>query len=119
MSEAPDQELIEVGELDFDQWNDYAVDQGWSDGLPLYVPSEEKVAALVAACHGDNEPFPPMPPRRVVPTLQSIAANAVMAGCRPEDFPAVVAAVRAVLVPEYNLHGTLATTHPCGQGLYI
>ena len=119
MSEAPDQELIEIGELDFDQWNDYAVDQGWSDGLPLYVPSEEKVAALVAACHGDNEPFPPMPPRRVVPTLQSIAANAVMAGCRPEYFPAVVAAVRAVLVPGYNLHGTLATTHPCGQGLYI
>ena len=41
------------------------------------VPTEDKVAALVGMCRGDNEPFPPMSPRRVVPTLQSIAANAV------------------------------------------
>ena len=48
---------------------------------------------------------------------QNIAATgyAVQAGY----FPAVVAAVRAVLVPGYNLHGTLATTHPCGPGLIL
>ncbi len=49
----------------------------------------------------------------MVPTLQSLAANAVMAGCKPEYFPVVLAALRGVLVPDYNLHGTLATTHPC------
>lgn len=119
MTNLQDEELVEIGELDFDQWNDYALAQEWGDGLPLMVPTEAKVEALIATCRGANEPFPPMPPRRVIPTLQSIAANAVMAGCRPDSFPAVVAAVRAILVPGYNLHGTLATTHPCGPGLII
>ena len=57
-----------------------------------------------------------MPPRRVVPTLQNIAANAVMAGCKPEYFPVVVSTVRALL-NRTNLHGTLATTHPCAPGV--
>ncbi len=75
------------------------------------------MSRFVETCRGDNEPFPPMSPRQVLPTLQTIAANAVMAGCRPEYFPVVVAAARAVLQPEYNLHGTLATTHPCAPML--
>jgi len=112
-------EVIEIGDLDPDQWNDYAIEQGWSDGLPLFAPTEEKVERMVDACRGDNEPFPPMSPRRLVATLRGIAANAVMAGCKPEYFPVVVAAVRAVLVPGYNLHGTLATTHPCGQAVIV
>ena len=83
------------------------------------VPTEEKVDALLEACSGDNVFFPPMPPRRVIPTLRSLAANAIMAGCRAEYFPVVLAAVSAVLAPGYNLHGTLATTHPCGPSLII
>ncbi len=43
-----------------------------------------------------------------MPTIQALAANAVMAGCKPEYFPAVTAALRGVLDPEYHLHGTLA-----------
>jgi hypothetical protein len=114
-----DKELIDLGDIDADAFNDYAEAQGWSDGLPLVPPTEEKVAQFVETCRGDNEPFPPMSPRRVEPTLQTIAANAVMAGCRPEYFPSVVAAVRAVLRPEYNLHGSLATTHPCAPMLIL
>jgi len=114
MTEPEEQEFIELGDMDADAWNDYAEAQGWSDGLPLMMPTQEKVAAFVEICHGDNEPFPPMSPRRVTPTIPAIAANAVMAGCRPEYMPVVVGAVRAVLQSEYNLHGTLATTHPCG-----
>lgn len=83
------------------------------------MPSENLVDHLVATCRGDNEPFAPMSPRRVVPTLRSLAANAVMAGCRAEYFPVVVAAARAVLKPEYNLHGSLATTHSCAQMLLV
>ncbi len=119
MTDLTESEVIEVGELDLDQWNDYAAEQGWSDGFPLMVPTEEKVERMIEACRGDNEPFPPMSPRRVAPTLQSIAANAVMAGCKPGYFPVVVGAVRAVLNPDYNLHGTLATTHPCAQGIIV
>lgn len=119
MTDPTQDEMVEIGDLDFDQWNDYAIEQGWSDGFPLMPPTEDKVDRMVDICRGNNEPFPPMSPRRVVPTLRNIAANAVMAGCRPEYFPVVVAAVRAVLNPDYNLHGTLATTHPCAQMVLV
>ena len=112
-------EFLEIGELDPDQWNDYATEQGWSDGLPLVAPTEAAVERFVETCRGDNEPFPPMSPRRLIPTLRGIAANAVMAGCKAEYLPVVVAAVRAVLNPDYNLHGTLATTHPCAPTLIV
>lgn len=114
-----DAEILDIGELDPDQWNEYAIEQGWSDGFPLVVPTESAVERFVETCRGDNEPFPPMSPRRLVPTLSGIAANAVMAGCKAEYFPLVVAAVRAVLNPDYNLHGTLATTHPCAPTLIV
>jgi len=119
MTDAAINETIELGDIDPEQWNDFALQRGWSDGFPLIVPTEELVAQFVETCRGDNLPFPAMPPRRVFPTLASIAANAVMAGCRAEYLPLVVSAVRAVLQPEYNLHGTLATTHPCAPMLMI
>ncbi len=114
-----DNEVIEVGDLDAAQWNDYAIEQGWSDGLPLIMPTEAAVDRFVEVCRGDNEPFPPMTPRLVVPTLRGIAANAVMAGCRAEYMPVIVAAVRAVLQPNYNLHGSLATTHSCAPMVIV
>lgn len=114
-----DAELIDIGDLDPEGWTDYAIAQGWSDGLPLGVPTEAAVERFVAVARGDNTPFPPVSPRQVVPTLRSLAANAVMAGCRPEYFPTVLAALRGVLTPEYNLHGTLATTHPCAPMLLV
>ncbi len=113
MTEAPDIELIDVEDMSVEEFNDMAEGFGWSDGMPLYVPTEAAVARLVETVQGDNEPVGPVPPRRIHPTMKSLAANAVMAGCRPEYFPAVVAALRACLTKEYNLHGTLATTHPC------
>lgn len=112
-------DAIEVGDLDPDAWNDYAIDRGWSDGFPLIMPSETVVERFVETCRGDNEAFPAMVPRLVIPTLRAIAANAVMAGCRAEYFPVVVAAVRAVLQPDYNLSGTLATTHSCAPMIIV
>ena len=119
MTDPTESELIEVGDLDPMQWNDYAIEQGWSDGLPLFMPTENLVHRFVETCRGDNEPFPPMSPRRVIPTLRSIAANAVMAGCRAEYLPVIVAAVRAVLQPNYNLVGTVATTHSCAPTMIV
>src|SRR5918997_1242143 len=119
MSDAAEDEVLDIGELDPEAWADYAEEQGWSDGLPLVPPTEPAVARMLEACRGDNEPFPPITPRQVVPTVRSLAANAVMAGCRPEYFPVVLAALRGVLAPEYNLHGTLATTHSCAPMLLV
>ncbi len=127
MAEQVEAEIIELEGLDPDNgpdnwledWYVYAEQAEWSDGLPLMVPAEARVQDFLDAYGTDDIPFLPMPPRRVVPTLKSIAANAVMAGCRPEYFPVVVAAVRAILQTEYNLHGMLATTHPCGTMIVV
>lgn len=104
----------DLPELDAADWNNYAEQEGWSDGLPTIPPIPELVEELVAMLPTDMEPLPRLPPNRRTPPLASLAANAVMAGCQPQHFPVVVAAVRAVAVDEYNLHGSLATTHPCG-----
>ena len=112
-AEAVDEPLIDLGEMDADAWNEFAEAQGWSDGLPLVMPVQESVRRMLHGYRGDNEPFVPISPRQVVPTLESLASNAVMAGCKPTHFGSVVAALRAVCAPEYNLHGTLATTHSC------
>jgi len=119
MNELAEQEVIEIGDFDVEAFNEFAAEQGWSDGMPLYIPTEEKVAKFVDTVRGDNRPFAPVPPRQVVPTLQSLAANAVMAGCKPEYFPVVTAALRGVLDPDYNLHGTLATTHSCAPMIMV
>ena len=117
METVAETEILDLDDLDQAEWNEYAREQGWSDGFPLVMPTEDVVARFVATCRGENEPIPAMSPRRVIPTLQSMAANSVMAGCRPEYFPAVLAAARAALTPEYNLHGSLATTHSCAPML--
>lgn len=119
MSDQTEEQVLDVEDLDVEAWNEYAAAQGWSDGLPLMVPTESSVKRFVEICRGDNEPFAPLSPRQVVPTLESLAANAVMAGCKAEYFPAVVAALRCVQAPDYNLHGSLATTHSCAPMLLV
>jgi hypothetical protein len=60
-----------------------------------------------------------MPPGQGVVTAEAIAVNAVMAGCRPEHFPVVVAAVRAMLRPEFNLYGVQTTTNPVAPAVLV
>ena len=112
-------EVLDVADVDHDSWNDFADAQGWTDGLPVVPPGEALVELFLETCRGDEEAFGTLSPRPLSPTLRSAAANAVMAGCRPEYFPVVVAALRAICVPGYNLHGTLATTHPCGPTILV
>lgn len=118
-TDSPSEAWVEVGDLDPYSFNEYALAEGWGDGLPLIMPTGEAVERFIDTVRGDNEPIGPVPPRGVTPTMESLAANAVMAGARPEYFPVVVAAFRAVLNPDYNLHGTLATTHPCAPMLLV
>ena len=115
----PDAEVLDIPDMDPDAWADYVERQGWTDGLPLVPPTEAAVARMVEGARGDNEPVPAITPRLMTPTIRSLAANAVMAGCKPEYFPVVLAALRGVLVADYNLHGTLATTHSCAPMIMI
>lgn len=85
----------------------------WCDGLPIIPPTAERVEAMLGGVAGDpGESLGPLPPLWREATLEVLAVNAVMAGCLPEYFPVVVAAVEAMLDPVFNLYGVQATTHP-------
>ncbi len=85
--------------------------KGWTDGLPVVPPTEEKVwAFLNAAGLSPEDVLGAIPERNRVFTAEKVAINAVMAGCLPEYFPVVVAAVRAISRPEFGLHGVSAST---------
>jgi hypothetical protein len=95
---------------DEDAFLDAAYSNGWGDGLPLVAPTTEKVDAfLVAAGLRPDEILGVVPTRDVVVTAELTAVNAVMAGCRPDYFPVVVAAVRAHLSLLGNSHCTTAS----------
>ena len=95
-------------------------DRGWSDGLPIIPPTEARVAAMLAGTSRDPlEVGGILPPRRGEATVHAIAVNAVMAGCLPEHMPVLIAAVRAISHPEFNLSGVNATTHPVSLFLLV
>jgi hypothetical protein len=89
----------------------YYEEQGWTDGLPVVPATEELVWEMLGAFGKDPaHSLGVIQPRNAPVTLEKIAVNAVMAGCRPEHFPVVVAAVKAILQPEFNVAGCQATT---------
>ena len=91
--------------------NDLFHERGWTDGLPIVPPTEERVRAmLVKTGEQPSEVLGRMPPINGSATIEKVAINAVMAGCRPEHFPVVLAAVKAVCQTEYNLGGIQSTT---------
>ncbi|MFQ5520364.1 MAG: hypothetical protein ACE5FK_03100, partial [Candidatus Methylomirabilia bacterium] len=92
----------------------------WCDGLPIIPPTPDRVEAMLAAAGGDPaDSLGPMPPLWREATMEKLAVNAVMAGCRAEYFPVVVAAVEAMLDPAFNLYGVQATTHPVAPLLIV
>ncbi len=86
----------------------------WSDGLPVIPPTRERVAAMLGG-HDPAESLGEVPPALGEATLERVASCAVLAGCRPEYFPVVVAAAQAALEPAFNLNGQAVTTQPAGQ----
>lgn len=86
-------------------------DRGWSDGLPVVPPTPERVLRMLnAVAREGHEIIGQMPPFGVDCSVEKVAINAVMAGCKPAYFPVVLAAVEAALDPAFCLHGLLATT---------
>jgi hypothetical protein len=99
---------------------DYFEAQGWTDGLPVVPPTPELVAAMVHASGlaGDAE-VAAIGPSNAMATVEKIAINAVMAGCRPGFMPVVLAALRAMARPEFNLAGVQGTTHPVAPMIFV
>jgi hypothetical protein len=98
---------------DVDAINDYFYERGWTDGLPIIPPTEERVQAMLAgmAWRRAEELIAIVPPRMGHATMRQIAVNAVMAGAKPEYLPVIVAALQAVSEPEYGLSHRQTTTH--------
>src|SRR5215472_12944852 len=100
---------IELGADEDEQEAMYA--RGWSDGLPLVPPTAERVLRMLDGTARDpQEVLGLVPPALAAATVEKIAINAVMAGCKPEYLPVVLAAVEAVLDERFAMHGVLATT---------
>ena len=86
-------------------------ERGWTDGLPVVPPTEKSIAAMLAGAglRGD-ETIGEIAERGVVVSAEKLAINAVMAGCRPEYLPVVVAAVRGLCHPHFAYHGPASST---------
>lgn len=95
-------------------------EKGWTDGHPVIPPTEDRVEALLSGVpdRDPDEVLGTVPPRWAQATVRMCAVNAVMAGCRPEYMPILLAAVEAVLRPGFNLGGIQATTH-CATPLIV
>jgi hypothetical protein len=99
---------------------EYYYERGFSDGLPVVPPTQEKVDEIVARLGGDAS----FVEARIAPrwgdlTREVLAINMVMAGCKPEYTPVVLAAVRALTDQAFNLNGVQATTHVASPLLIV
>lgn len=92
--------------------HEVAFEQGWSDGLPVIPPTEERVLNMLSGTgRSPSEIIGAIPPDLVPCTVEKVAVNAVMAGCKPDYLPVVLAAVEAACLDEFCMHGVLATTY--------
>jgi len=95
-------------------------ERGWSDGLPIVPPTEERVMHMLQGTSREpDEVVAVVAPDLVECTVEKVAINAVMAGCKPEYLPVVLAAVEAACTEQFNIHGVLATTMPVGPVLIV
>ncbi|WP_433377923.1 UGSC family (seleno)protein [Streptosporangium sp. CA-115845] len=114
LEEAPELHFDGDDQLDaFDEMQRRFVANGWSDGMPLVPPTRRKVAAMVAASGLDGDHVVgDFAPGFGIGTVEKIAANAVMAGCRPEAMPVVLAMMECILDPSIGLRTWAMSTGP-------
>jgi hypothetical protein len=118
-----------VFEGTFDEVNDYFRQQSWTDELPIVPPTRERVEAFLQhTTRAPDAQIAVLPQANLAATPWNIAANAVMAGCRPELMPVLIAAVEAIADDTYNLNNIgstwgvlpfLLVNGPIGQKLGI
>jgi hypothetical protein len=99
---------------------EHAYDQGWTDGLPIIPATSEFVKEFVAASgRAPEELIGILPPRKGRATIEAIAINAIMAGCRPEYMPVIIAALEGLIDPLFPLEYMQVTTNAITPFLLI
>jgi hypothetical protein len=92
---------------------EHAYEQGWTDGLPIIPATPEAVQRFItAAGRPADEIIGIIPPRRGQASVEVLAVNAVMAGCRPEYMPVIIAAVEGLTDKGFPLEFMQVTTNP-------
>ncbi len=92
----------------------------WSDGLPVVPPTPARVYRMLGGTkRSPDEVVGLVPPDLAPCTVEKVAINAVMAGCKPEYMPVVLAAVEAALIEEFCMHGLLCTTMFAGPMVVV
>ncbi len=110
--------LVELGSLEDEQ--EAMFDRGWTDGLPVVPPTTERVVRMLEGTTREpDEVVRVLAPDYQPCTVEKAAINAVMAGCRPEYLPVVLAAVAGVATDDFNLHGVAATTWHSGVVIIV
>ena len=91
--------------------DEYFFSRNWTDGLPVVAPTVDKVNKMLDAVQLESSVvLGEVAERSRQLTAEKAAINAVMAGCKPEYFPIVVAALSAILDPAFNAHTVLTST---------
>jgi hypothetical protein len=91
----------------------YAYEQGWTDGLPIVPATPERVATMLG--HAGVAPeylVGQYHVRNRIISAEKVAINAVMAGCAPEHFPVVTAAIEALTDDRFHLNHIASTSSP-------
>lgn len=100
--------------------NNIFYSKGWTDGLPVIPPTEDRVRQMLSGTRRDPaEIVALIAPRNAPASMEKIAINAVMAGCLPEYMPVLIAAVEAMTDKGFNLMGVQNTTHPCAPLIIV
>jgi hypothetical protein len=95
-------------------------ERGWTDGLPVVPPTAVRVLRMLDGTRrAPGEVVGRVPPNYNPCTVEKVAINAVMAGCKPEYMPVVLAAVEAALMDDFGMHGLLATTFFVGPMIVV
>ena len=95
-------------------------ERNWSDGLPVMPATREAVALMLAGTRRQpNEVVARLAPGFGAATVESIAINAVLAGCEPAYLPVLIAAVEAVAESQFNLQSIQSTTNPAAVWIIV
>ena len=109
--------------IEVDEWDDpieACFERGWSDGLPVVPPTDERILRMLSGTsRRRDEIVGCVPPDLAECTVEKVAINAVMAGCKPEYMPVVLAALEAALDPLFVMHGLLCTTYFSGPIIIV
>jgi hypothetical protein len=100
--------------------SDAMFERGWTDGLPVVAPTEARVLRMLEGTDRAADDVVAVAPPQLVPcTVEKVAINAVMAGCKPEYLPVVIAALEAGCTDHFNIHGLLCTTYFSGPVVVV